>query len=237
MPPGIGYSFSPNVQDINVRGGGVGGGRTGGASPASNIEVRSLRLPKREAAQSVAPQSLLTSPGGAGAPAGFDPQFINLLTNAFKPQGLVGTGPAPSSPGMPSQASQSGGGGSQGGGSQSPVYRAPAGNPFAPAPPATPEYVGDVPQQAAPSLWDDANNPLTWLSPWEREHGALADTHQNFADPYAQADRRVRQTGLWGVGEDYLRSLLRQDVPLDRPVTPTHVGVDNDLLGDGGWNA
>jgi hypothetical protein len=93
MPAGIGFSFAPGSQDIDMQGGGrLGGAR---AQPGSSVEVKSLRLPKRDAPGSVAPLSLLGSQGGAGAPAGFDPQFINLLASAFgqapqgQPQGML----------------------------------------------------------------------------------------------------------------------------------------------------
>lgn len=72
----IGYRFQPGIGD--VQGGNEATPRAG--SP-SNVRVLNLRIPKKPIAGAIAPQALLESPGGAGAPPG----FLDDLLHIFQP--------------------------------------------------------------------------------------------------------------------------------------------------------
>jgi len=187
------------------------------SSPASNIEVRSLRLPKVSAPRAVAPMSLM-QPQGGGTTTGFDPQFLNLLASAFRP---VVPAQAPMLP--PSQgASNTVSGPYAGPMSTQPAYRAPQGNPFAPAAPATPEYVGDVPQGQPQGLFDP-NDVM----------GEIDRQFQNEQAAERYATRLGGGENFWNNVSTFMANQNPAPEPPRRNYNTPNFTVDNDLFGGG----
>lgn len=218
MANGYGFSFQPGSNDIAM--GGSGASRQ--ASPASNIEIRSLRLPKVEAPRSVAPMSLLQSPGSAGAPAGFDPRFLNLLSAAFRPVVPAQAPMLPPSQGASNTVSRPYAGPM----TQGQPYRAPdSSNPFAPAPPATPEYVGDVPPSQGQG-YSDFDSMLP---------------HSTYDPILDMEDRAEKYATRLGGGENFWDNvasyLATQAYPVPRPATsaPPRIIAENPVGGGGSW--
>ena len=128
----IGYRVQPGVGD-------VAGGNEGtppSLSPA-NIKVLNLRIPKREAAGSMAPRALLQSPGSAGAPA---LNIIEALTHLLAPPPTPAP-PVPQVPPMPE--------------TPAPQMAPP---PQAPPTPSAPQ-VPPLPQPTAPPALPTINRP------------------------------------------------------------------------------
>lgn len=96
MSTPIGFSFSPDSQDVRP---GQSGPRPNG--PQSAVEVKSFRIPNRTVPGQIAPQALLQSPGGGGQS---EMQLLRQLMAAFAPQGQQ-----PSIPSIPTLPSSQGG--------------------------------------------------------------------------------------------------------------------------------
>lgn len=72
MPNPIGVSFLPSA-DNQAMGPQQGALEGGGGDLAQAWKILSMQLPQNLGPQSIAPKRLLTAPGSAGAPGGFNP--------------------------------------------------------------------------------------------------------------------------------------------------------------------
>jgi hypothetical protein len=84
MPPGIGYSFQPGVDTVNMEQGGRPGGQA--ASPQQAVKILNVRLPKSPlGGSSIAPRQLLESAGAAGMPGAALNQLLTALARLMQP--------------------------------------------------------------------------------------------------------------------------------------------------------
>lgn len=188
MPPGIGYSFAPGGEDIDLQ----NGQRKGtGISPQQAVQIRSLRVPERLPTNAPVNRTLLTSPGGMAAGAQGLDSMVAALMQAFRPQASV-AGPAP----MPASAPS-------GGGSPEPLPSRNIPMPPSQAPTLGPVFEGYVdppPQAPVPGLFEDVIDPQYWMT------NAYWDPNANF-DPWMM---QAAQSG-------FLSHMPLRDVPLERP--------------------
>ena len=84
--PGIGIQFLPGAQGEN----GPTSPRGGGDPIQEAVRILSLRLPRVVGAQAIAPQALLTSPGGAANP--FIDTLVDMILRRVMPNGNMGGG-------------------------------------------------------------------------------------------------------------------------------------------------